>query len=162
MARVGRTDPKEVFKRVVRFKEVAPLQHAYDETQLGPHQRVLYRYFGNAASDAKDVPPAVPGLELNMALVQGAPGSGAPLHHHECEEIFFAVRGDWIVYFGDNGEHEVLLHELDSVSIPWDVHRGFKNAGAKDGILMAILAKGQTGLPIYREDYSKLPEIVTR
>ncbi len=162
MARTGRTDPKEVYGRVVRFKDVPPLDKAYDETQLGQHQRVLYRFFGNCASDAKDVPPAVPGLEMNMALVQGAAGTGAPLHHHECEEIFFAVKGDWIVYFGDNGEYEVLLHELDAVSIPWDVHRGFRSAGSPDGILMAILAKGNTGLPVYRADYGNLPEVVAR
>ena len=159
---MGKTDPRNVFKRVARFKDVPALRNAYDETQLDAHQRVLYRYFGNAASDAKDVSPAVDGLDMNMALVQAAPGKGAPLHHHECEEIFIALKGDWVVYFGDNGENEVLLHQWDAVSIPWDVHRGFRNAGDPDGVLIAILGKGKTALPVYREDYSRLPGVVTR
>ena len=159
---MGRTDPKEVFKRVVRFKDVPPLGNAYDETQIAAHQRVLYRYFGNAASDAKDVPPAVEGLNMNLALVTAGPGKGAPLHHHECEEIFMALKGDWVVSFGDDGEHEVLLHEWDAVSVPADVHRGFRNAGREDGVLMAILGSGKTELPVYRADYSKLPEVVKR
>jgi len=159
---MGRTDPAVVYKRVVRFKEVPPLKNAYDETQLDAYHRVLYRYFGNAASDAKDVPPAVEGLNMNMALVTAAPGKGAPLHQHECEEIFIALKGDWVVYFGDTGEHEVLLHEWDAVSVPADVHRGFRNAGRPDGVLMALLGAGTTQLPVYREDYSKLPEVVKR
>ena len=73
-----------------------------------------------------------------------------------------ALKGDWVVYFGDNGEHEVLLHPWDAVSIPWDVHRGFRNAGDPDGVLIAVLGKGKTALPVYREDYSKLPEVVRR
>jgi mannose-6-phosphate isomerase-like protein (cupin superfamily) len=159
---MGRTSNAEVKQRVVRWKGVKPLGNAYDETQLDAHKRVLFRYFGNAASDAKDVPPGAPGIEMNMALVQCAPGTGAPLHQHECEEIFFAVNGKWIVYFGDNGEEEVLLDEWDAVSIPADVHRGFKNAGGPDGVLMALLGRGKTALPIYREDYSKLPQVVSR
>ncbi len=159
---MARTDPKDVFKRLVRFKSVPPLRNAYDETQIAAYQRVLYRYFGNAASDAKDVPPAVEGLDMNLALVTAGPGKGAPLHHHECEEIFMALKGDWVIYFGDDGEHEVLLHEWDAVSVPADVHRGFRNAGREDGVLMAILGSGKTELPVYRADYSKLPEVVKR
>lgn len=86
---------------------------------------MVYRYFGNQPPDAKDVPRPVEGLSVNVALATAAPAKGAPLHHHECEEIFRAVKGGWTVYFGDNGEHEVLLHEWDAVSVPADVNRGF-------------------------------------
>ena len=99
---------------------------------------------------------------MNVALATAAPGKGAPLHHHECEEIFVALKGNWTIYFGDRGEHEVLLHEWDAISIPADVYRGFRNAGKPDGMLMAILAAGKTDLPVYKEDYSKLPEVVKR
>lgn len=159
---MGALDPELVTQRVVRFKEVRPLPNAYDETQLEAHRRVLYRYFGNQASDAKDVPPAIDGINMNVALATAEPGKGAPLHDHECEEIFFVVKGAWLVYFGDNGEHEVLLNEWDAVSIPSGIHRGFRNAGGPDGCLMAILGAGRTELPRYRADYSALPQVVKR
>ena len=159
MAKVSLADVK---KRVVRFREVRPLWGAYDEAQLPAHQRALYRYFGNQASDAKDVPPALDGLDMNLAVVLAGPGKGAPLHDHECEEIFVALKGDWAIYFGDDGEHEVLLHEWDAVSIPPGIHRGFRNAGTQDGFLMAILGSGKTELPRYRADYSALPRVVKR
>ena len=159
---MGRVSPADVKKRVVRFKAVRPLANAYDETQLPAHQRVLYRYFGNQASDAKDVPPAIDGISMNVALATAEPGKGAPLHDHECEEIFIALKGDWAIYFGDDGEEEVLLREWDAISIPPGIHRGFRNAGTQDGFLMAILGAGKTELPMYRADYSKLPEVVKR
>lgn len=75
---MGKVSPAAVRKRVVRLKEVRPLWGAYEEAQLPAHQRALYRYFGNQASDAKDVPPAVDGLDVNVALVTAGPGRGAP------------------------------------------------------------------------------------
>jgi len=159
---MGKVSPDEVKKRVVRFQEVRPLWGAYAEAQLPAHQRALYRYFGNQASDATDVPPAVDGLDMNLAIVTAGPGKGAPLHDHECEEIFVALKGDWAIYFGDNGGEEVLLHEWDAVSVPPGIHRGFRNAGTHDGFLMAILGSGKTELPKYRADYSKLPAGVRR
>ena len=154
--------PAEVRRRVVRFKEVPQLKNAYDETQLPANQRVLYRYFGNQASDARDVPPAVEGVSVNVALVTAGPGKGAPLHDHECEEIFVVMRGAFEVSFGENGEEAVVLHEWDAISVPAGIHRAWRNVGPPDGWIMAILGAGKTELPRYRADYSTLPEVVKR
>ena len=159
---MAKVSPAEVVRRVVRFKEVPPLTSAYDETQLAAHQRVLFRYFGNQASDAKDIPPAVEGISLNVALATAAAGRGAPLHDHECEEIFVVMRGDFEVSFGEDGEEKVVLHEWDAISVPSGIHRAWRNVGPPDGCIMAILAAGKTELPRYRADYSKLPEVVKR
>jgi quercetin dioxygenase-like cupin family protein len=159
---MARVSPAEVRRRLVRFKEVPQLKNAYDETQLLAHQRVLYRYFGNQASDAKDVPPAVEGISLNVALATAEPGKGAPLHDHECEEIFVVMRGAFEVSFGENGEETVLLHEWDAISVPSGIHRAWRNVGPPDGCIMAILAGGETELPQYRADYSTLPGVVKR
>ena len=53
MGKVGLADLK---KCVVWPRELRPLQHAYVETQFPAHQRVLFRYIGNQASEAKAVP----------------------------------------------------------------------------------------------------------
>jgi len=159
---MARVSPAAVTRRVVRFKEVPSLESAYEETQLPAHQRVLYRYFGNQASDAKDMPPAVEGISLNVALVTADPGKGAPLHDHECEEIFVVMRGTFEVSLGEDGEETAVLHEWDAISVPSGIHRAWRNVGPPDGCLMAILAAGKTELPRYRADCSKLPGIVKR
>jgi mannose-6-phosphate isomerase-like protein (cupin superfamily) len=160
--RMAKASLAEVKQRVVRFKEVPPLKNAYEETQLPAHERVLYRYFGNQASDAKDVPAAVEGIGLNVALATAEPGKGAPLHDHECEEIFVVMRGAFEIAFGENGEEKVVLHEWDAISVPSGIHRAWRNVGPPDGCIMAILAAGKTELPRYRGDYSNLPEVVKR
>jgi quercetin dioxygenase-like cupin family protein len=159
---MAKVSPAAVRRRLVRFKEVPSLKNAYEETQLPAHQRVLYRYFGNQASDAKDVPPAVEGISLNVALATADPGKGAPLHDHECEEVFVVMRGTFEVSLGENGEETVVLHEWDAISVPSGIHRAWRNVGPPDGCIMAILAAGKTELPRYRADYSKLPGVVKR
>jgi len=159
---MAQVSPAEVKRRLVRFKELPSLQHAYEETQLPAHQRVLYRYFGNQASDAKDVPPAVEGISLNVALVTADPGKGAPLHDHEREEIFVVMRGTFEVSFGENGEERVVLNEWDAISVPSGIHRAWPNLGPPDGRIMAILGAGTAELPRYRADYSTLPGVVKR
>jgi len=158
---VGKVTLAEVKKRVVRFKELAPLEHAYEETQLLAHQRILLRYIGNQASEATDVPPGVEGLTMNVSLATAEPGKGAPLHDHECEETFFVVKGEFVIFFGDTPQEEVLLKEWDAISIPPGIHRGWR-ATEKPGYLMAILGAGKTELPRYREDYRNLPRVVKR
>ncbi len=158
---MGTVSLAEVKKRVVRFKELRPLEHAYEETQLPAHQRVLLRYIGNQASEAADVPPAVEGLTMNVSLATAAPGKGAPLHDHECEETFFVVQGAFVIYFGDAPQEEVLLQEWDAISVPPGIHRGWR-ATEQRGYLMAILGAGKTDLPTYRADYGALPRVVQR
>ncbi len=112
---------------------------------------MLYRYIGNQASDAKDVPPGVEGIRLNVSLAMAEPGKGAPLHAHECEESSVVMKGDFGIYFGDAGEEEVGLHEWDALSVPSGIHRGWRNVGPPDGVLMAILGAGKTELsPVSR------------
>ena len=159
---MGKISPAEIKRRVVRFKEVPPLVNAYDETQLPEHRRLLYRYFGNQASEAKDVPPATDGISMNVGLATAETGKGTPLHDHECEEVFVVLRGEFEISLGDEGEEKVVLHEWDAVSIPSGIHRAWRNVGSPDGCIMAILGAGKTDLPRYRADFSKLPPVVKR
>ena len=49
------------------------------------------------------------------------------------------MSGRWSVYWGDDGEQEIILEAWDVVSIPVHVMRGFRNIGDSRGYLMAIL-----------------------
>lgn len=71
------------------------------------------------------------------------PGQGPGLHTHlRTTETFTCVRGRFRVYWGENGEHETMLDELDTVSVPPGITRGFQNVGEADGILQVLITGG--------------------
>ena len=55
------------------------------------------------------------------------------------------MSGKWAVYWGDEGENEVILGPWDVVSVPVGVMRGFKNVGAEHAFLMAIIGGTNSG-----------------
>ena len=56
-----------------------------------------------------------------------------------------ALSGRWAVSWGDTGEHELVLEQWDTISVPPGVMRGFRNAGPETGYLMAILGGTDAG-----------------
>ena len=53
--------------------------------------------------------------------------------------------GGGSVYWGDEGENEVILDTFDCVSVPVGVLRGFRNVGERHACLMAILGGTDAG-----------------
>ena len=53
--------------------------------------------------------------------------------------------GGGSVYWGDEGEYEVILDTFDCVSVPVGVLRGFRNVGERHAYLMAILGGTDAG-----------------
>jgi quercetin dioxygenase-like cupin family protein len=56
-----------------------------------------------------------------------------------------ALSGEWAIYWGDDGEQEIILKQWDTVSVPPGVMRGFRNAGKESALLMAILGGSDAG-----------------
>ncbi|ADB51229.1 cupin domain-containing protein [Conexibacter woesei] len=80
----------------------------------------------------------VEGFSLNIAICP--PGQGPGLHRHrQTTETFTCLRGRFRVYYGEHGEHETFLDELDTISIPPGVMRGFQNVGDADGHLQVLI-----------------------
>ncbi len=67
------------------------------------------------------------------------PGKGAALHDHPTVEVFVPISGRWVVYWGEDGENEILLDTGDAFSVPPGVMRGFRNAGDGYAHFMAIM-----------------------
>ena len=59
--------------------------------------------------------------------------------------MFIPLTGRWSVYWGDEGESEVVLDTFDCVSVPVGVMRGFRNVGEGHAYLMAILGGTDAG-----------------
>jgi quercetin dioxygenase-like cupin family protein len=99
----------------------------------------------------------VEGFSLNIAICP--PGQGPGLHiHRSTTETFTCLKGKFRVYYGDDGEYETILHELDTVSFPPGTMRGFQNVGDADGYLQVLI----TGPVDDMNDISFKPEMRDR
>ena len=140
----------EVVKRVIRFRETAPVQSPFDEAELPGNERALYPYIGLSSAVHTAFQPKIPqGDNFCITVIMAEPGRGAPLHAHTTEEIFIALTGRWGIFWGNDGEHEVILEPWDAVSVPAPSMRGFRNAGTEDAFMLCILGGGEPPPPIY-------------
>jgi mannose-6-phosphate isomerase-like protein (cupin superfamily) len=157
-----RASVEQVYQNVMRYKQMIPNWEAYPEAALPAHQRCLFRYTGTASSTDDKIPALIPDAPFSFATVYAEPGKGAPLHDHTEPELFFAVKGSWQIYFGDDGKEMVVLDELDAVLVPAGMQRGFRKVGLEAGLLLAIIARGDEPFPDYSEavldDLNKLQQ----
>src|SRR2546422_8893321 len=125
-----------MLKRVARFRELRPSTQAFVDTRLPEHQRKIFNVIGRGVTEDPGLAPAIPDARaFNLPYVGADPGKGAALHAHPTVEVFVALTGRWAVYWGDEGEQEVVLEPFDTISIPPGVMRGFRNAGPEHGYL---------------------------
>lgn len=69
-----------------------------------------------------------------------------PAHMHFTCEVFMCFKGDWQIQWGFDPSYESTeISELDIVSIPTWIYRGFKNIGVDDGFLFTALGGDKTG-----------------
>jgi uncharacterized RmlC-like cupin family protein len=59
--------------------------------------------------------------------------------------VFMPVDGKLAVFWGDQGEHEVELGPLDTITVPIGVMRGFRNADSKTIQVIAIVGGDDGG-----------------
>jgi mannose-6-phosphate isomerase-like protein (cupin superfamily) len=136
----------EMRKRVARFKELQPSRKAFVDSLLPGHEREIFNVIGRGVTEDVSLRPAITDAsDFNLTFVHAGPGKGAALHAHPTVEVFVALSGRWAVYWGDQGEHELVLEQWDTISVPPGVMRGFRNAGTTDAYLMAILGGTDAG-----------------
>lgn len=137
---------EEMLARVARFKDLRPSRRAFVDSLIPGHEREIFNVIGRGVTEDPSLSPAITDArDFNLTLVHAEPGKGAALHAHPTVEVFMALSGRWAVYWGAEGEREVVLEQWDTVSVPPGVMRGFRNAGATDGYLMAILGGTDAG-----------------
>ena len=137
---------EEMLRRVARFKDLRPSRRAFVDSLIPGHEREIFNVIGRGVTEDTSLSPAIAdACDFNLTLVHAEPGKGAALHAHPTVEVFMALSGRWSVYWGDQGEHEIVLEQWDTVSVPPGVMRGFRNAGTADSYLMAILGGTDAG-----------------
>ncbi len=137
---------EEMLSRTARFDDLTPSPVAFVDTRLPGHERDIYNVIGAGVTEDANLKPAITAVEgFNITYSAAEPGKGAALHSHPTVEVFIPMSGKWSVYWGDEGENEVILGPWDVVSVPVGVMRGFKNVGAEHAFLMAIIGGTNSG-----------------
>ncbi len=130
----------EMETRVARFARMKPNKAAFVDTRLPDHQRDIFNMIGYGGNEDPNTKPAIADAQGFTVTHNGCePGKGSALHSHETIEVFVPLTGRWLIYWGDDGENEVILEQGDVISIPTGVMRGFRNAGSEYAILIGII-----------------------
>ena len=137
---------EEILSRTARFGELVASKQAFVDTRIPEYERDIFNVIGEGVTEDPDLKPAIAMADqFNVTYVSADPGKGAALHAHSTVEVFIAMSGRWSIYWGDEGEQDVILDPWDVVSIPAGVMRGLRNVGDNSGYLMAILGGTDAG-----------------
>jgi uncharacterized RmlC-like cupin family protein len=140
----------QMLRRVARFKGLRPSKQAFVDTRLPGHERDIFNVIGRGVTEDPDLAPAIADpRDFNVAYVGADPGKGAALHAHPTVEVFIPLSGRWAIYWGDEGEDEIVLDAWDVISVPPGVMRGFRNAGTEHAFMMAVLGGTDAGKVVW-------------
>lgn len=132
--------------RIARFAKLTPSKQAFVDTRIPEHERDIFNVIGRGVTEDAALAPAIAeARDFNLTYVGADPGKGAALHAHPTVEVFIAMSSRWAVYWGDEGENEIILDPWDVISVPVGVMRGFRNVGEEHGHIMAILGGTDSG-----------------
>ena len=143
---------EEMLKRVSIFKELKPLPIQLNENipQKGKdivYARELLSIIG-LEKNSNNTPinknaPITGAAGITMTIAKCPPNQGPGLHNHQATyETFTVLKGKFLISWNDDGSEELILDELDTISIPPGVCRSFKNISTKEGMLQVIISGG--------------------
>lgn len=138
--------PEEMKSRIMRFRDLTPKKTLYEGIPPEAFESIaantIYQYMapeGNEGAYSRHAGVrSLDGLTVN--LCRCPPGDGPDLHAHDRTiETFMCVKGCFEVLWGDQGEHAMMLEELDMISLPMKVMRKFRNTGTEDALLLVLI-----------------------
>ena len=142
----------EMAERVARFDKLQVSPQAFVDTRLPGHERDIFNVIGKGVTEDSSLKPAIGDAQgFNVTYTSAEPGNGAALHAHPTVEVFIPMSGKWSVFWGDEGEEEVILGPWDVISVPVGVMRGFRNVGDSHAYLMAIIGGSDAGKVTWAE-----------
>ena len=143
---------EEMLKRVSVFKDLKPLPIQLDKSipQEGKdivYARELLSIIG-LENNSHNTPinknaPITGAAGITMTIAKCPPNQGPCLHNHQATfETFTVLNGKFLIAWNDDGSEEIILNELDTISIPPGVCRSFKNISNEEGLLQVIISGG--------------------
>ena len=141
---------EDMERHVARFKDQKSSSKAFIDTYIPGHERDIFSIIGGGVMEDPEMNPPIAAEEFHLAMISAEPGKGAALHSHLTQEVFMPLSGRWSLFWGPEGEKEVILERYDVVSIPIHVMRGFRNVGDETAMLLAVVGghdPGRVGWP---------------
>jgi len=136
----------EMEKRVARFKTLTPHPVTFLDQALPQHKRDVFNLIGRGVSEEKAAAAEITDVrDFNVQMSRAKPGHGAGLHAHQTIETFMPLNGRWAIFWGERGEHEIILEQFDLISVPPGVMRGFRNVGDDEAYLFTVLGGTDPG-----------------
>ena len=143
---------EEMLKRVSVFKDLKPLPIQLDKNipQEGKdivYARELLSIIG-LENNSHNTPinknaPITGAAGITMTIAKCPANQGPGLHNHQATfETFTVLKGKFLIAWNDDGSEEIILNELDTISIPPGVCRSFKNISNEEGLLQVVISGG--------------------
>lgn len=140
----------EMEANVARFNELKSSSQAFLDTRIPGYEREIFSIIGNGVQEDPNMNPPIDPQDFHLAMIRAEPGKGAALHSHLTQEVFVALSGRWAIFWGPEGEKEVILEPQDVISVPIHIMRGFRNVGEETAMMLAVVGgkdPGRVGWP---------------
>ncbi len=137
-----------ISRRLVRYEDLRPCTTAFIDTRTpGRQEKENFTIIGPGVAENPDQHVHIElSHGFNIGGARQPPGCINSQHSHETAEVFIIHKGTWAFYLGPNYEDgNVVLKPGDTVSIPANVFRGFKNVGDDEGYMFAVLGGDDPG-----------------
>ena len=126
--------------RVARYKDLKAFPESFVDTAIPKFKRNLYSIIGAGVFEDGSMKPAIADEHcFTVSMIEVEPGQGAGLHAHDTEEVFIPMDGKFTVVWGEDGENEIELDAMDTVSVPIGAMRGFRNSGDRIVHVIAVV-----------------------
>jgi quercetin dioxygenase-like cupin family protein len=172
--RTVHVSPEEMAARTARFAELGVWDVQHNPKLPEEARDLVYarRLLAITSPREADGPLAnsapIRDVDFTLHIAECPPGQGPGLHaHHATTETFLCLEGRFRVSYGDRGEHETVLEQWDTVSVPPGVVRAFTNVGEETGRLLILVTGGVSDMndiamtPEYRERLAAFgPDVV--
>lgn len=148
----------EMERHVARFKDQKSSSKAFIDTRIPGHEREIFGIIGGGVQEDPEMQPPLAAEDFHLAMIRAEPGKGAALHSHLTQEVFVPLTGRWSIFWGPEGDKEVILEPYDVVSVPKHVMRGFRNAGDETAMMLAVVGghdPGRVGWPESLKEMAK-------
>ncbi len=148
----------EMEGHVARFKDQKSSAKAFLDTRIPGHEREIFGIIGGGVQEDPDMRPPLKAEDFHLAMIRAEPGKGAALHSHLTQEVFVPLSGRWSIFWGPEGDREVILEPYDVVSVPVHVMRGFRNVGDESAMMLAVVGghdPGRVGWPDSLKDMAR-------
>ncbi len=143
---------------VARFKDQKSSHKAFIDTRIPGHEREIFSIIGNGVQEDADMRPPIEPQDFHLAMIRAEAGKGAALHSHLTQEVFMPLSGRWAIFWGPEGDQEVILEPYDVISVPLHVMRGFRNVGDETAMMLAVVGgndPGRVGWPDSLKDMAR-------